>query len=147
MDQSKTFSKVDHMAVDLSWLVGRFIQSVEKKDYSWFFTFDDSSTVTTESDWRLMLKRVLVTSQDERQLFGLQSPVNAVKLAEASLNKSVVNAFRLDQRTGDLSLDFQNGCTIQFLTLSSGYEGWRIGHGDQCTICLGGGELSIFGPR
>ncbi|HEX4794325.1 MAG TPA: DUF6188 family protein [Humisphaera sp.] len=146
MDRYKTFSKADHMAVDLAWVVGRCVKSVEKKDYSWFFTLDDLSIIDTESDWRLMAERILITSQDDGQLFGHESPVNAAKAVETSVNKSAVSGFQLDERTGDLFLNFQNGCTIQFVTLSSGYEGWRVGHGDQCIVCLGGGELAI-GPR
>jgi hypothetical protein len=134
------------MTVDLSWLVGRRLKSVEKKDFSWFFILDDSSTVSTESHWRLIQQRVVLTSDDDGQLFGLTAPVNAAKRVTEVIGDKLVDRFELDECTGDLSLCFDNHATVQFITLSSGYEGWRLGHGDQQIICLGGGELSIFSP-
>jgi hypothetical protein len=134
------------MTLDLSWLRGRRLIAVEKKDITWFFKFDDASSILTESFWRLLTDKVLRTSEDHGQLFGLKEPVDAAKAVEEALQQEQVAEFTLDERTGDLSLDFAGGKTIQFVTTSGGYEGWRIEHGDQSVICLGGGELAIFGP-
>lgn len=135
------------MALDLSWLVGRRIAAVEKKDFTWFFRFDDASSIATQSFWRLVTDRVLVTSEDHGQMFGLKEPVNSAKVAEDVLGQVFVARFTLDDRTGDLSLEFNGSGTVQFLTTSGGYEGWRIGHGDQSIICLGGGGLAVFGRQ
>jgi hypothetical protein len=135
------------MSLDLSWLIGRSLRNVQKQDHTWFFTLNDASTVATESQWRLVQERVIVTSEDDGQWFGLPSPVDAARLVTQAVGSSVVDHFALDDQTGDLSLFFDNATTLQFITLSGGYEGWRIGHGDQQIICMGGGELAIFGPR
>jgi hypothetical protein len=132
------------MALDLSWMIGRRITTVVKLDFTWRFTLDDESTVDTETFWRLVGKRVVVTSEDDGQLFGLKEPVNAASLIQASIGSGQIEHFTLDERTGDLSLKIDGGWIIQFLTTSGGYEGWRIGHGDESIICLGGGELAIF---
>jgi hypothetical protein len=132
------------MAVDLSRLVGRRLRSVAKKDYSWFFVLDDESHVDTESPWRLLTDRVVVTSEDHGQQFGLPAPVDAANVVREKVGDSSVDRVDLDDRTGDLAISFENGVTIQFLTLSGGYEGWRLGYHGQLIICTGGGELAIF---
>src|SRR5215218_7515277 len=119
------------MPFDLSWLPGRLLQSVEKKDFTWFFVLDDSTRLLTESLWRLTRDKVLVTSEDEGHPFGLPTPVNAAQVVADEVGKSRVARFDLDARSGDLSLHFDNGVTIQFVTQSGGYEGWRIHHGNQ----------------
>ncbi len=133
------------MKPELSWLIGLQIAAVEKKDFTWFFRFGDSSIIATEAFWRFVTDRVIVTSEDDGQMFGLKSPVNATAVVKERIDKSHVERFTLDERTGDLSLEFTAGGMLQFLTNSSGYEGWRIEHGDQSIICLGGGALAIFG--
>ena len=127
-------------AVDLSWLTGRRLQVVDKQDYSWFFEFDDKGSVTTESNWRLLDKRVVVTSDDHGHKFGLPAPVDAAALIRQKVGDNPVDYVHLDDRTGDLSISFSNGVMLQFLTTSGGYEGWRIGHPirhpGQLVICL-----------
>jgi hypothetical protein len=88
--------------------------------------------------------RVLITSEDHDQMFGLKEPVNAAKAIQETVTGKPIMQFALDERSGDLSLVFEDGGTMQFLTTSDGYEGWRTAHGDQLVICLGGGELAIF---
>ena len=68
---------------DLTWLVGLQLKAVEKKDYSWFFTFDDGGSIATESFWRLItIEGVAVTSEDHGHQFGLPAPVDAANLAK-----------------------------------------------------------------
>ncbi len=132
------------MKPDMTWLVGRRVNEVEKKDYSWFFRLDDGSSIATESPWRLITADgIAVTSEDHGHQFGLPAPVDAAQVVKACIQDKTVERFELDDRTGDLCLHF--GMTaIQFVTLSAGYEGWRTGHGDQQVICMGGGHLTIF---
>lgn len=125
---------------DLTWLVGQQLKAVEKKDYSWFFTFDDGS-ITTESFWRLITEDgVVVTSEDHGHQFGLPAPVDAADVVKTKIGEKTVEQFALDERTGDLSLHFGD-INLQFMTTSAGYEGWRIVHGPQEVICGGGGHL------
>jgi hypothetical protein len=126
---------------DLTWLVGRQLKVVEKKDYSWFFTFDDGSSIATESFWRLITTDgVAVTSEDHGQQFGLPAPVDAAELAKTKIGGTTVDRFTLDEQTGDLSICFSDK-TLQFVTTSAGYEGWRTVHGSQEIVCGGGGRL------
>jgi hypothetical protein len=133
------------MAPDLSWLIGRRLHSVSKKDYTWFFVLDDQSHVASESSWRLLTERVAVTSEDHGHQFGLPAPVDAADVVRESVGDSPVDRFELNDRTGDLGICFKNGVTLQFLTLSCGYEGWRIiHHNHEMIFCTGGGKLAIF---
>ncbi len=130
---------------DLTWLVGRQVSSVEKKDYSWFFGFDDGSSIATESFWRVVTARgVEVTSEDHEHQFGLPAPMNAADVVKAKIGVETVDRFTFDECTGDLSLHFGNTTTLQFVTVSCGYEGWRALHGSQQVICKGGGGLTVF---
>lgn len=129
---------------DLTWLVGRQVTSVEKKDYSWFFSFDDGGSIATESFWRLIsTQKVVVTSEDHGHQFGLPAPVDAAEVVKKEVGGKVVDQFILDEQTGDLSLHFGD-TTLQFVTTSAGYEGWRTRHGSQEIICGGGGGLAVF---
>jgi hypothetical protein len=132
------------MPIDLSWLIGHTLMGVEKKDHSWFFLFDDGVNLATESFWRLVGDRVIVTSEDHNQKFGLPAPVDAASVILEKIGKSHLERPVIDARTGDFFLSFDNGHTLQFLTDSGGYEGWRLGHPGKLIICLGGGELAIF---
>jgi len=102
--------------MDLSWLIGRRLQSVEKKDFSWFFLLDDGTSIASESQWRLVEQRVVVSSEDHGHRFGLPSPVNACEVVRQNIVDSFVARFELDNQTSDLSLCFNNGATLQFLT-------------------------------
>jgi len=52
------------MKADLTWLIGRQLKAIEKKDYSWFFIFDDDSNIATEGPWRLVAAEgIVVTSE------------------------------------------------------------------------------------
>jgi hypothetical protein len=131
------------MKTDLTWLVGRRLKDVEKRDCSWFFVLDDGNTIATESVWRLITpQRIVVTSEDEGQSFGLTVPVNAAQRMKDSLGQSKIVRFELKEPTSDLLLHFSNDQIIEFLNLSCGYEGWRMTHGSQEIICMGGGGLT-----
>ncbi|MHB1033653.1 MAG: hypothetical protein ACYC35_15470 [Pirellulales bacterium] len=131
------------MKPDLAWLMERRVESVEKKDLSWFFNFEDGSSLGTESAWRLITAEgVAVTSEDHGHSFGLPVPVDAGHVAMAKIAGRPVDRFLLDERTGDLSLCFGATLALQFLTLSSGYEGWRLVHGAQEIISTGGGRVA-----
>ena len=131
---------------DMTWLIGRRITRVEKTDYSWFFLLDDASSIGTESVWRLVtVEGIVVTSEDHGHPFGLPAPVDAAERVTKTVDQSPVTAFELREDTGDLVLHFTNDASIEFLSLSCGYEGWQTVHGQQEVICLGGGGFSEIG--
>ena len=130
---------------NLTWLVGRWVKSVSKEDYTWSFLFDDGSLVITEAFWRLVsADGVTVTSEDHGHPFGLPVPVDAGEVAKKRIEHKPVERLDLDERTGDLSLCFTDGIALQFLTVSCGYDGWHTIHGDQEVISLGGGRIRTF---
>jgi hypothetical protein len=133
------------MNPDLSWLTGCSLTHLEKKDFTWFFVFGEQGAVHTESAWRLICKdRVSVTSEDHGHQFGLPAPVDAGKVVFDAIDGEKITNVQLDHLTGDLSIDFGGDLRLQFITLSGGFEGWRLVHGPQQIICLGGGGLAVF---
>jgi hypothetical protein len=133
------------MPADLTWLVGKRLREVAKKDYSWFFWFAAGGTIVTESDWRLVTnKGIEVASEDHGQLFGLKEPVDASARVAVAVKEKEVVAFRIADRTSDLSLTFEGEVYLEFLNLSCGYESWRAQHGVAEVICMGGGQLAFF---
>ncbi len=58
-----------------------------------------------------------------------------------TIGQKTIKEFKIDSRTGDLSIIFANAAELQFLNDSSGYENWHIVHGAQEVICMGGGKL------
>lgn len=145
MDIHSATTVQGQMKPDMTWLIGRTIKAVQKKDYSWFFYLDDGSGIGTESPWRLVTARgIVVTSEDDGHPFGLPAPVNAAERVTQTVVESPIKQFDLRDRTSDLVLHFANDAAIEFLNLSCGYEGWHTGHGHQQVICMGGGGLTEF---
>ena len=130
------------MNIDLNWLIGRRIKELQKKDFTWLVLLDDGSTITTESLWRLITDNgIKISSDDHGQKFGLSAPLDAIKIMKETIGQKTIKEFKLDSRSGDLSILFDNADELQFLNDSSGYESWHIVHGNQEVICMGGGKL------
>jgi hypothetical protein len=123
-------------------LVGRRLQSLEKRDYSWFFGFADDLSVVTESPWRLIADdRIATTSEDNGHQFGLPEPVDAAENVLRRTSGQSVTAAAIDPDTGDLSIEFSGMARIQLLQMSSGYEAWRIYAPAAEFVCTGGGDI------
>jgi hypothetical protein len=130
---------------ELGWLIGRKVKSVEKADYTWFFVFDDDSSIATEDTWRLInAGQVVVTSEDHGHRFGLPSPIDAAHKAMLEVSEDAIQQFEVDVRTGDLSLYIRKEKILQFLQLSCGYESWHAASVTHEVICTGGGSLFIL---
>lgn len=133
------------MAIDLKWIIGQRIKETRKEDYTWIFVFDGCGIISTESAWRLMTEEsIKITSEDHEQMFGLQAPLDAINILNTTINQQIINQYKLDPRTGDFSLVFENAFELQFLNLSSGYESWHVVNDVQEVICLGGGKLHVI---
>jgi hypothetical protein len=54
------------MTPDLNWMIGSSLVEVEKTDYTWFFSFDGGTVIsTTDSSWRFVkAKGIVITSED-----------------------------------------------------------------------------------
>jgi hypothetical protein len=129
-------------------LIGHQLMSVEKIDYSWLFRFAGEITVATESFWRLINEsRVVVTSEDHGQQFGLHEPVDAAAGVLSSVGGRNVEAARISESSGDLIIEFKGRAQLQLLQMSSGYESWRLSVRGTEVICGGGGEIAQFPER
>lgn len=128
-------------------LIGRQLLSVEKKDYSWFFGFGTGASLATESPWRLIEQgRIVVSSEDHGQQFGLPAPVDAGREFLSRVAGRTVEAVSVNSDSGDLLVRFQEQAYLQLLQLSSGYESWRLSVDGGESICMGGGNIAHF-PR
>ena len=135
-------------ALQIPKIAGARLCSVEKKDYSWFFSFTDNISVATEDAWRFVnANRIVVTSEDHGQQFDLPNPVNSSVCVLSVVQDTLTRSFRIDTSTGDLFVYFSDDMFLQFLQMSGGYEAWRLFVGDCEFICTGGGEIARFNTK
>jgi hypothetical protein len=121
------------------------IRSIEKLDYTWFFSLADRILVSTESFWRFVSEqRVFVSSTDHDNWFGLPKPVNAAEWVMPKLEGHTIVKAECNHDTGDLFLDFSGNQYLQFLQTSGGYESWRLRINDIEHICMGGGRIDSY---
>jgi hypothetical protein len=133
------------MKPNFDWLINKRLSQVEKKDYTWFFTFENGGSVSIDSSWRLISTTgIIVTSEDHGQPFGLSAPVDAGEKVMTTVGNKLVVQCLCSAPTSDLTIIFEAEIQIQFLNMSSGYESWTMCNDNVQTICLGGGELASF---
>ncbi len=136
------------MWTQLQAFVGQSLRSIEKLDYSWFFRFDAPLLIVTEAPWRLVTPQgIAVTDGDHGQQFGLPEPVDASTRVVSSLPSLEVQSMILDEKTGDLRVNFAADTYLHFLQMSCGYEAWRADTADGEIICLGRGETVFLEKR
>jgi hypothetical protein len=123
-------------------LIGRQLLSVEKKDYTWFFGFGTDVSLATESPWRLIdQNRIVVSSADHDQKFGLPVAVDAAQEVMSRVARRTVESAVVAADSGDLTVQFAGRICLQLLQLSSGYESWRLWAEGGESICVGGGGI------
>ena len=143
--RDRSLGTLKKMKIDTTPLRGQFIVSLEKKDFTWFFSFSGSDVIATVSPWRLITPSgIIVTSEDHDQQFGLPAPVNTGGRVTKELGCDKISDLSHDPQTGDLFLRFSGDRYLQFLQLSCGYEAWRLYMGDLEYICMGGGGYASF---
>ena len=131
---------------DLVWLVGHCFQLITRREYDWVVTFDNDASIVVECLWRLVESdRILITSEDDGQKFGLPEPVEAATEVNRRLTGAAVDAIELRSGLLDLELRFSTGHSLQILPDSSGYEAWNVCCRNRLFIAVGGGELAVFG--
>lgn len=128
-------------------LIGRQLTSAAKDTYSWCFGFGDKFKLVTESAWRVLdEQRIVVSSEDHGQKFGLAAPVDAASLLLSQLAGRTVDAAEISPLSGDLLISFAGQLQLQCLQLSTGYESWHLFVDGSETICMGGGGVTHI-PR
>jgi hypothetical protein len=86
--------------------------------------------------------RIILTSEDHGQWFGLPAPVNANEKAIELLGGDLISKATVCEGTLDIIIDFVHGRRLEFLTNSSGYESWELTDPSKTlTVAQGGGNL------
>lgn len=116
----------------------------------WRFAFGEDAAVRldVETCWRIIRAgRVVLTSEDDGQKFGLPGPIDAAETATETLSGAKATDLHIDRRTGDLKLSFGPDLILDVWTSSSGYENWRARFttdGDEVTLIGGGGGALLM---
>lgn len=110
------------------------------------FTFEfGEATLAVDCLWRIMAgSKVVLTSREHGQQFGLPAPVDAYAKAASLLQDRPVVEVRLDERSADLRVEFEGGQRLEILTDSSGYEPWNFHAPGVHLVALGGGGVANF---
>ena len=107
--------------------------------------FEDEYKLLVESLWRLgNNKSMLLTSEDDGQTYGHETPINAIAKLGGELQGLYVSHAVANEATGDLTLVF-SGSNLRFevISSSSGFEAWQIYQGSDIKyVSVGGGQIS-----
>lgn len=132
---------------DFSWMVGHQITRVKFSEPTlWHFSFEEMGGISAESPWRIIEHgRIVLSSDDHRQQFGLPAPIDAVERASSMLAGSEVIEVNVMEGTADLIVSLTRDMRLEIIPFSSGYEGWQVTcpTGEQI-IAQGGGQLSTW---
>jgi hypothetical protein len=113
--------------VDVSLLIGHRLDDVVKLDYSWEFVFSDRVSLQVECLWRLVVSgRLVITSEDDGQQFGLHAPVDCLEELRRQIIGAAVEDVKVRAGTIDISLGFGSGRTLEVIPTSAGYEAWQV---------------------
>ncbi|QDA56508.1 DUF6188 family protein [Thermomonas aquatica] len=126
-------------------LAGKQLNSVE----SWegcpcVMQFEDNYKLYIESLWRLgNNKSLLLTSEDDRQTYGLEAAIDAIAQLRERLQSQRVSHAIANELTGDLTLIFSpSNLRFEVISSSTGFEAWQIYKGtDIRYVAVGGGQI------
>jgi hypothetical protein len=134
--------------VSIEWLVEKKCTRVYEH-YPRNFTFEfGSGALAVDCLCRIVASgRLVLTSQDHGQRFGLPSPVDAYAEAESLLRDRCVAAVRLVAETNDLVIEFEDGSRLEVLAHSSGYELWNLTAPGVHLAAVGGNGIADLSPQ
>jgi len=129
---------------DLDWMIGLSLQSVMKREGDWVVQFDSGVSLALGCLWRLVeAEKILVTSADHGEMFGLQVAVDAASIVNQHLVGASIISVELHKGTLDLILGFSEARFLQVLADSSGYESWNLYKDELQYTAVGGGKLTF----
>jgi hypothetical protein len=113
-------------------LQGTIFSDLQKFPYDlWIFHFGDAVQLSVEAPWRLLSPAsILVTSKDDGQKFGLETPIDAAARLREILSQRAITSADIDSASSDLRIQFDNGVVLEVVNLSSAYECWTLNHKD-----------------
>lgn len=132
------------MNIDISWMVGRIVDRVSWMEPGrWVFHFGGGGSISCECLWRLIADgRIIRTSDDHGQEFGLSAPVDACAEISRRFSKQRVRLAEVRKDTRDIILAFESSDRLEVLPISSGYESWEVEDPNgSAVIATGGGDL------
>ena len=129
----------------LSKIQGKRVTSVEVwEGCPCVLKLEDEYMLLVESLWRLgNNKSMLLTSEDDGQTLGLETPIDAIARLRERLQGFTVSHAVANELSGDLTLIF-SGSNLRFevISTSSGFEAWQIYQGtDIKYVAVGGGQV------
>jgi hypothetical protein len=135
-------SAIAYKDIDLNWLVGRTVCGVSY-EATWWFDFGSKNVIGVGCLWRIIEhERVILTSQDHGQKFGLPAPVDAVAKCTDLFSKRRVAAVHLRDATADLAIKFTDDLRLEIIPDSSGYESWQLTDPSGTSyVAQGGGQI------
>lgn len=126
-------------------LVGKPLRSVARREYDWVFTFADDVAVVCPCLWRIIERgRIVLTSNDHGQQFGLPAPIDGAEEGKKRLAEKRITVVSIRRETGDLAITFSEETVLEILTDSAGYEGWEFSAPGLQVVVIGGGELRVW---
>jgi len=111
---------------------------------SWRFEFEGRFGLNVQCPWRIVDEHgIALGSEDHGQLFGLPSSLDGEKVALGLLSASGIRRMKVDNKTGDLLLEFEDSVQLQIFNNSVGYEGWNCGTTSGLEVIgMGGGSTA-----
>jgi hypothetical protein len=129
-----------------SQLINRHVEAVEQWEACpCVIKFSGGYRIQIESLWRLRTSETLVlTSEDDGQLFGRSEPVKAIASLSDKLLGQNLSFVQVTHGTADLALHFGKH-VLEIISNSSGYEAWQI-EGPVSTLAVGqgGGNVAVW---
>lgn len=136
---------VSYQDIDLSWMIGRVVASVSYHDPKlWYFGFEPNVNIGVECLWRVVEPdRVVLTSEDHNQKFGLPAPVDAAAKCTELLAVRRIAAVVLRVAAADLVIEFSGDLRLEVISNSIGYDNWRVRDPSGTEyFAQGGGQIS-----
>lgn len=114
-------------------------------DY-WQFVFQNEINVNAEGTlWRLLQNgKILFTSTDHLQQYGLPKPINIIEEVTNALLATRLSKITVKENTGDLELFLSNNYLLEFFITSSEYESYSFSINNHTYIGMGRGEIAVF---
>ena len=124
--------------------------NVRRRKHEWVFAFGDSSAdgcrVVTQTLWRVVEgDRIAVTSEDDRQQFGLTTPVDAEEKCNSLFRGRLARSVLVRAVTADVAVQFDDDTRLEVISSSAGYESWQayFRHAEEEITLIGGGGGSL----
>lgn len=138
---------IDYESIDLSWMIGRSFSDVSFLEPAlWRFSLGSQESIDAECLWRLVGgRRIVRTSNDQGQQFGLAAPIDAAAEACQILAHVTVVGVELFNATADIHITLSGRQRLEIIPDSSGFEGWTVrGPGSICFVAQGGGQICTW---